>query len=78
MCGGGGNGLAPGGYASRCTRKAATKTDKMNCGRCGYKQVVQTKRSCILRNLWSIGQDALPEQDTQIQEAVKVQRNGVP
>ena len=44
------------------------KTNKMNCGRCGYQQVVQTKCACILRNLWSIGQDALPEQDTQIQK----------
>lgn len=76
-CDGGGNDLAPGGYASRCTRKAATKTDKMNCGRCGYKQVVQTKCACICVTCGA-NQDALPEQDTQIQEAVKVQRNGVP
>ena len=47
------------------------KTNKMNCGNCGYQQVVQTKCACILRNLWSIGQDALPEQDTQIQKQWK-------
>jgi len=51
MCGGGGYGLSPSGYASRCTLMAATKTDKMNCGICGDKQEVQTKCTCILRNL---------------------------
>ena len=36
MCVGGGYGLSPSVYASRCTHMAATKTDKMSCGRCGY------------------------------------------
>ena len=61
------------GYTGRCTHMAATKTYKGNCGRCGDQQVVQTKCACICGTCGAY-QDALPEQDTQIQEAVEVQR----
>ena len=46
------------------------KTNKMNCGRCGYNQVMQTKWSCICVTCGA-DQDALLEQDTQIQKQWK-------
>jgi hypothetical protein len=51
---------------------AATKTYKGNCGRCGDQQVVQMQCACICGTCEAY-QDARPEQDTQIQEAVEVQ-----